>query len=71
MSEDKLDRVLAEMIELKTDMSYVKRHIASTAEQPIRVALLETKVTTLNAIAWKIGTVCGTALILAVLALII
>jgi len=68
---DAQEEILKALTELKIDMSYVKKHIETTIDQPIRIALVENKVNGLNRIAWWIGTTCGTALIMAVLALII
>jgi len=69
--EDKLDKVLTELTALKTDMDYVKRHIATTADQSVRLAVVENKVNGLTKIAWYIGLACLGAIIAAVLALII
>jgi hypothetical protein len=71
MNEDKLDKLLQEMIELKTDMSYVKKHIEATSNDSVRLAIVENKINALNSIAWKIGSACGTAILMALLALIL
>jgi len=70
-SNDRLDTILSTLVALQTDMLYVKEHIDSTKDQSVRLALVEDKVLGLTKIAWKIGSVCGVALLSAVLALII
>jgi len=70
-NNDRLDAILNTLTILQTDMLYVKEHMDSTKDQSVRLALVENKVLGLTKIAWKIGTVCGTAILLAVLALII
>ena len=69
--DERLDEIIKRLSILSTDMLYVKKHIDNTADQSIRLALVETKVSGLNKIAWKIGTLCGGAIITALLALII
>ena len=69
--DEKLDLVIKELTVLSTDMKYIKSSIEDSKGLPTRVKILETKVDGFSKIFWKIGTVCGTALLMAILALII
>lgn len=71
MGDEKLDLVIEKLAVLSNDMQYVKKYMEENAKIPMRVSLLELSVRSLNRIAWKIGTVCGVALLGALLGLIL
>ena len=69
--EHKLDTILTDLITLKTDMQYVKKHITDTTQIPTRLAITENKVNTLVRITWGIGSVLGSSILVALLAIIL
>lgn len=71
MSEqDKLDKIMTDIAILVTKMDMVTAHITSCGALPTRVSLLEDAMGGVKKIMWGIGSVVGTAFLIAICALI-
>jgi len=68
--QEKLDRILVDIATLMTKMDMVTQHITNCGALPTRVSLLEDAMGGVKKIMWGIGSVVGTAFLVAVIALI-
>lgn len=72
MSElDKINKIMIDIATLITKMDMVTEHIKCCSNTPVRVSLLEESMNGVKRILWGIGGTVGTALVCAVLALIL
>jgi hypothetical protein len=68
--QDKLDKIMTDVAVLLTKMDMVTQHITNCGALPTRVSLLEDTMSGVKKIMWGIGSVIGTAFLVAVIALI-
>jgi hypothetical protein len=68
--QEKLDRLLIDVAQLNTKMDAVTQHITTCGNLPTRISLLEDAMGGVKKVMWGIGSVIGTAFLVAVIALI-